>query len=343
MSDSLGTSKGETDEPVDWVENLGRDEIEDLLGFDLSSEAGADRSGLRALINSALISHRRLPMLDVVFDRASRLMTTNLRQLTNDNVDVRLDDVSSTRFGDFLMSVPSPSVIGVVRAHELDNYCLIAIDAELVYSIVDFLLGGRSDGAGIAIADRGFTTIELALTQRVLKTLADDLTNAFEPVAKIPFTLERIETTPRFAAIAQNASVCSLAKFRVEVEGRGGRAAVLFPHATLEPIYKLLLREFISEMHAGEDEWSQHLHDEVNATKLDLRAVLAEKEISIADLGQLKAGETILFGGPANKSVEIRAGETVVATGAVGRTGDRIAVRLGAAALTLSEQSGEAA
>ena len=39
------------------------------------------QSGIRAIINSALVSYERLPMLEIVFDRLVRLMTTSLAQL----------------------------------------------------------------------------------------------------------------------------------------------------------------------------------------------------------------------------------------------------------------------
>ena len=42
---------------------LNQDEIDSLLGFDLSDEEAAERSGIRAIINSALVSYERLPML----------------------------------------------------------------------------------------------------------------------------------------------------------------------------------------------------------------------------------------------------------------------------------------
>src|SRR5262245_41012259 len=61
---------------------LNQDEIDSLLGFSLEEENGAKRSGIRALINSALVSYERLPMLEVVFDRLVRLMTTSLRNFT---------------------------------------------------------------------------------------------------------------------------------------------------------------------------------------------------------------------------------------------------------------------
>ena len=57
---------------------LNQDEIDSLLGFDAGTEDVQDRSGVRAIINSALVSYERLPMLEIVFDRLVRLMTTSL-------------------------------------------------------------------------------------------------------------------------------------------------------------------------------------------------------------------------------------------------------------------------
>ncbi|MEX0645568.1 MAG: FliM/FliN family flagellar motor switch protein [Parvularculaceae bacterium] len=332
--------KKPTTDEVTWRDS---EEVEDLLGFDFGSAEFVDRSGLKALVNSALVSHRRLPMLEVIFDRTARLMTTSLRQLTDDNVEVTLDDVSSTRFGDFTQSVSQPAVIGVVHSAALDNYCLVAADAALVYSIVDLLLGGRRGGDALSIDDRGFTAIELGLAQRILSVLVEDLGHAFKPVADGAFTLDRLETTPRFAAIAQEASVCALAKFRVKLEERGGRASILIPHAALEPVRKTLLREFIGEASDAERVWREHLAAEVAAASVDLRIVLAEKTMTIGALKDLKIGETLVFKRPAAGAVDIKSGDTFLGRGRVGRSGDMVAVRLETAIARLPSEKGEAA
>src|SRR5947207_12555084 len=122
---------------------LNQDEIDSLLGFDLSEEEGGERTGIRAIINSALVSYERLPMLEIVFDRLVRLMTTSLRNFTSDNVEVSLDSITSIRFGDYLNSIPLPAILAVFHAEELDNYGLFTVDSNLSCSTVDVLLGGR--------------------------------------------------------------------------------------------------------------------------------------------------------------------------------------------------------
>jgi len=44
-------------------------------------------------------------MLEIVFDRLVRLMTTSLRNFTSDNVEVSLDRITSVRFGDYMNSI----------------------------------------------------------------------------------------------------------------------------------------------------------------------------------------------------------------------------------------------
>src|SRR5262249_49475476 len=57
---------------------LNQEEIDSLLGFSLADISLNDNSGIRAIIDSAMVSYERLPMLEIVFDRLVRLMTTSL-------------------------------------------------------------------------------------------------------------------------------------------------------------------------------------------------------------------------------------------------------------------------
>ncbi len=142
---------------------LNQAEIDNLLGFDEGPSSGEARTGMQKIISSGLVSYERLPMLEIVFDRLVRIMSTSLRNFTSDNVEVGIDNILSLRFGDYLNSIPLPAMLAVFKAEEWDNQGLMVIDSAMIYSIVDVLLGGRRGTAAMRIEGRPYTTIERTL------------------------------------------------------------------------------------------------------------------------------------------------------------------------------------
>ena len=307
---------------------LNQDEIDSLLGFDLGDDDGSERSGIRAIINSALVSYERLPMLEIVFDRLVRLMTTSLRNFTSDNVEVSLDNISSIRFGDYLNSIPLPAILAVFRAEELDNYGLLTVDSNLIYSIVDVLLGGRRGTAALRIEGRPYTTIERVLVQRMVEVVLNDARQAFEPLTPVHFNLDRLETNPRFAAIARPANAAILIKLRIDMEDRGGRIELLLPYATLEPIRKMLLQQFMGEKFGRDNIWEGHLATELWTTETEVRVVLDEQMMPLSSVLNLKVGDTLMLNATPDSEVSIRAGSIPLTTGRMGRKGQHIAIRV---------------
>ncbi len=307
---------------------LNQDEIDSLLGFDLSDDEANERSGIRAIINSALVSYERLPMLEIVFDRLVRHMTTSLRNFTSDNVEVSLDNISSIRFGDYLNSIPLPAILSVFKAEELENYGLLTVDSNLIYSIVDVLLGGRRGTAAMRIEGRPYTTIERVLVQRMVEVVLADAQEAFAPLTPITFTLDRLETNPRFAAIARPANAAILVKLRIDMEDRGGRIELLLPYATLEPIRKMLLQQFMGEKFGRDNIWEGHLATELWTTQTDVRAVLDEQQIPLHQALNLKVGETLMLNATPDSLIELRAGTIPLTKARMGRRNHHIAVRV---------------
>ena len=60
---------------------LNQAEIDSLLGFDDGPAGGENRTGMQKIISSGLVSYERLPMLEIVFDRLVRIMSTIAAQL----------------------------------------------------------------------------------------------------------------------------------------------------------------------------------------------------------------------------------------------------------------------
>lgn len=326
-ADAPGAADGALGEqPAERI--LNQDEIDSLLGFGLAEDDNDGKTGVRAIINSTLVSYERLPMLEIVFDRLVRLMTTSLRNFTSDNVEVSLDQITSVRFGDYLNSIPLPAIIAVFRAEQLDNFGLVTVDSSLIYSVVDVLLGGRRGAPATWVEGRPYTTIERMLVTRMIEVVLQDARQAFAPLTDVEFKLDRIETNPRFAAIARPPNAAIIVKLRVDMEDRGGRLELLLPYATLEPIRKMLLQQFMGEKFGRDNIWEGHLASELWATRLEVRAVLDEHMEPLKRVLDLKVGDTLMLDAPPDAPVMLKCGAVELSEGKVGRMGHSLAVRV---------------
>jgi flagellar motor switch protein FliM len=314
--------------PVEPARVLNQAEIDSLLGFGDGPGADETVSGIQRIISSGLISYERLPMLEIVFDRLVRIMSTSLRNFTSDNVEVSIDNIVSLRFGDYLNSIPLPAMLAVFKAEEWDNYGLMVIDSAMIYSIVDVLLGGRRGTAAMRIEGRPYTTIERNLVERLIHVVLADLSASFDPLCPVTFKFERLEVNPRFAAISRLSNAAVLGRLRIDMEDRGGRLELLLPYATLEPVRELLLQQFMGEKFGRDSIWETHLAEELWGTDIELDVVLDEQQMRLADVVALKPGDRITLNTVVGAPVQVRCGTVHLFNAQVGRRKNRVAVRI---------------
>jgi flagellar motor switch protein FliM len=328
LATALEAEKNATAEGEEPQRVLNQDEIDTLLGFDVKKDGEADKTdGIFAILDKSMTAYEKLPMLEVVFDRLVRQMSTSLRNFTSENVDVSLDSMVSLRFDDYLNSIPLPALLVVFRAVEWENYGMVTIDSSQIYSMVDILLGGRKSNRPVRIEGRPYTTIEQDIVKRMVDIVLADMSSAFEPLSPATFHFERLESNPRFATITRPGNPALLVRLRIDmVEDRGGMIEILLPHTTLEPIRDLLLQMFMGENFGQDTVWEKHLGKELRHTAIELEAVFNEKTVTLKDVMALQVGSTILLDCGPEDDITLRCGNIDITTGIMGKVGENIAI-----------------
>ena len=309
---------------------LSQEEIDNLLGFSLEPPARSDAAGIRNLIDSGSISYERLPMLEIVFDRLVRLSTTSLRNFTSDNVEVSIENARSVRFGDYLNSIELPSILGVFKAVDWDGFGLCTVDSALAFSVIEVLLGGAQTGATTRPLGRPFTMIESSLVRRMIGIILGDLEQAFAPLQRVNFQLERLETNPRFAAITRPANAATLVELRININDRGGIVQIMMPYATLEPVRGLLLQMVMGEKFGRDVTWETHLTDRILESSVEINAVLYETRLPLSRAMSLSVGDTLLFDIAPGAPVRLKCGEVELTRGIAGKMRENTAIRVSA-------------
>lgn len=306
---------------------LDQSEIDALLGTEGDKGKHFTGHGVRALLDQSVVNYEKLPMLEVIYDKFERLLSTSLRQYTADNVDVTIMNMTSVRFGDYLNQIPLPAGIVVVNVLGLDDYVLLVYETDLIYAVVDVMLGGRKSRPA-ATESRQFTAIERKILETLTEIVLKDLGDAFAPVAPVQFKSERMEVNPRFTVISQEANVAILVTVKVNLEGREGRMQFCLPYATLEPIREQLLQQFMGEKFGQDNIWENHLSQELYHTTMAMDAVLDKMQLPLNEVLEWRVGDTIPLNARENSPIRMECGGVLKLVGQMGRALDFKAVRI---------------
>ncbi|MCP4559001.1 MAG: flagellar motor switch protein FliM [Bosea sp.] len=326
MSDVAVEDGSETEANIDRLMN--QEEIDTMLGFSIGDDGKGGRNGIQAIVDSGSVTYERLPMLEIIFERLVRLLSTSLRNLFSDNVEVTLEGIRSVRFGDYINSISLPAMLAVFKAEEWDNFGLVTIESALTYSVLDTMLGGKRGQAAARVDGRPFTSIEMSLLRRVIGVVLGDAEAAFRPLSPVNFRIDRIESNPRFVSISRPANAAIRVELRFDMEGRGGSLHLLLPYATIEPIRELLLESFMGEKLGRDPIWENHLATEVWQADVAVKCVLHECTMPLKRVMKLEIGDTLMFDARPDSVASLRCGEFIVSEGRIGRVDDKIAVQV---------------
>ena len=277
---SGGEIEAETDEPVD---DSG------IVSFDLANQ---DR-----------IIRGRMPVLEIVNDRFSRLCTNALSNALRKRVELNPLSIDMTKFGDFMRSLPVPTSINIFKMDPLRGSAIIVVDARLVFALVEAFFGGQ--GSQPKIEGREFTRIEQAIVDRVIKIVLENMEESWRPVHDVSFELVRSEINPQFAAIVPPSDVVVVITFEVELETALGSLTVCLPYATIEPIRSKLHASFQTERLEVDHAWVSRLKERLLETPVELKVHLGDAKLTGNQLLRLKVGDVILLDTDTDELLEV--------------------------------------
>jgi flagellar motor switch protein FliM len=280
---------------------LNQDEVDALLRgisggeIETEEEAAADTKGFVAfdLANQDRIIRGRMPVLEIINDRFSRLCTSALANTMRKRVDVNPISIDMSKFGDFLRSLPVPTSINIFKIDPLRGNALLVVDTRLVFSLVENFFGGA--GSQPKIEGRDFTPIEQSIIVKVVKIILANLEDAWRPVHEVSIELLRSEINPQFATIVPPSDVVVVISFEVELENALGSMVLALPYATIEPIRSKLYAAFQTERLEIDHAWISRFRDRLMETPVNLNVTFGTTQITGRQLLDMKVGDILML------------------------------------------------
>jgi len=312
---------------------LSQDEIDALLhGVDDGDvDTGDDEDLLDGTARSfdfnsqERIVRGRLPTLEMINERFARNFRVSMFNLLRRQAEIAVGGVQMMKFAEYVHSLYVPTSLNMIKVEPLKGTALFVIDPKLVFIVVDNFFGGEGRFYN-KIEGREFTPTEQRVISMLLEQLFKDLENAWHPIKPLKMEYQSSEVNPHLANIVSPTEVVVVSTFRVDLEGGGGDLHVTFPYSMIEPIRDLLDAGVQSDMAEVDDRWRLSLRDEIFESKVEVKCQLAEIEINLSDVSNLKVGDVIPFDMP--EKVILEAEEIPLFRGALGVSRGNAAIKV---------------
>lgn len=287
-------------------------------------------NGIKAVLEQSLQSYDRLPMLEIIFDKFVRQLSTSLRNLTSEPVDVSITEFSSLRFGGYFESQKNPYTIVVFKIVEWENLGLLIMENNMIFSFVDLLLGGKKNTLQLEEHDydRILTSIEQGLARQLAEMILGELSIAFDQISPATFTYERLESNPNFVTISRPGDAVIVTKLKIEVDEQVKHCEILIPYKTIEPVKEQMQQVFLGDKFGGDLEWEKNLLKTMSDVELPIEAVITNRISTIEEIAKLKIGDTFVLDHTKEKDVTVRSGDVALFTAKVGKIKNKVAVDL---------------
>lgn len=260
----------------------------------MSQEEAEARNGplIDEIIRMSDFSFERLPMLDIIGERLADSIAVALPELTGTICEASLNQLDYVPMAQATDALPEPVLLAVCSSAILDGQILLAMDATLVLTALELMLGGSARSEAPQ-APTGFTAIERGFGKRLASLVMHELQSNFALVGEVELELERIETDPDSAAVTQPANLCVRLQLSVVLAGHAGTLEIFLPYDALEPIRPKLSRIHFGEPSDEASPWREQLAGQIERATVELEAVLTELKLSIQDIMAWKSGDIV--------------------------------------------------
>ena len=168
----------------------------------------------------------------------------------------------------------------------------ITINRQILYKIIEVILGGKKINYSLKVQNREFSTIELKIIHDVVDVLTKTLQGAFLIVNhNIKIIKKEIFTKQPMPLL--KGDIIFLGRTNIKIQDLNGQFEVVIPYATLAPIKTSLIKSFSNNKLIQQGDWKSHMQFAIDQSVVQVQAELDITQ-SFKQIEKMKVGDTLI-------------------------------------------------
>lgn len=237
-------------------------------------------------------SKDQLRTLYMIHDNFGRLVSNFLSGYLRTSVTVKIASVDQLTYEDFLVSIPSPTLMAVLSLPPLKGTAVFECNPAFTFPIIDLLFGGPGE---MPSSLREMTDIELSVLKKLIGKMMQSMSYAWSDVFNYEPVIENIETNPQFNQIISPNETVAIVTLSTTINQSQGIINLCLPFITLEPLISKLTAHywFASQDVSGADEAKEIIRNKLLKVSMKLVAVVGHTDLTVREFLGLDEGDVI--------------------------------------------------
>ena len=241
--------------------------------------------------------NNQLQTLRTLHENFTRLLNNSLSVYLRTRVEATIVSIEQISYGDFIASIGTPSILAIYSMDPLPGSGIVQVDLNLVFSIIDRLLGGPG---WFPNKLRDLTDIERTLMQRFMARMLNSYREAWNYLLTLSLKIEALDSNPQFIPrIIPLDQIVAYVSMELKVGDMAGVMNFCLPYLVLQSISQQLSDfQWSPTVVAGRgvtDQDIAQLTRNVERANVEVEVELGKTNLSLRDLASLREGDVIVF------------------------------------------------
>lgn len=279
---------------------LSQEDIDAL--FSQAAAAGASRAAVAQRYDfrrSDRIPKEQMRALRVVHDTFARGLSSSLSAYLRTYVTVNLISVEQLSFREFTTCLPAPTCIATMRVAPFEEAAILEINPTLAFPLIEVLLGGGK--LKPVPIEREMTDIERQIFDSLLTLILQNLSLAWQSVARVEFSIESHETEPGLLhVLPQNEAIVSIAT-EIQIGETSGMMNIGVPSSIVKLLRQKFDQQWSSRRATIADEEGSRMLERIRDAGIRIDARLEDSTVAFADVLRLSPGDVLMLDSSTNE------------------------------------------
>ncbi len=247
------------------------------------------------------ISNEQFKAFQTLHDKMLRDLITDLSAMLRKIVDIKLYSIEQMTYGEFILSIPQLTSLNTLSIKPLEGRIVIECNPAISHKIIAELLGSGAVAASDNL-DRELTEIEVEIFDHFYQMLVEHMFKAWDEISTLNFKIVSRDTNANAIQIISDHEIVLLVVLEITIDEESGFLSICYPISYIETLLTKIVEKMFAESKNKKVTRKKDITTLLSGARMYIDAIMAETELSVAEILDLKLDDIIVFNKNATSS-----------------------------------------